>query len=61
MDADGQHISASLTTIELADAADGTQLKLTEQGAYLDGFDDPKIRENGTVGLLAALAKVVED
>lgn len=61
MDAEGNHISASLTTIELTDAPEGTHLKLTEQGAYLDGFDEPKIREDGTVGLLAALAKIVED
>src|SRR5690606_18412856 len=61
MDADGQHISASLTTIELTDADHGTRLKLTEQGAFLDGYDDPRMRVEGTKGLLAALAKVVED
>lgn len=60
MDAEGQHISASLTTIELADAEGGTRLKLTEQGAFLDGYDDPKMRLEGTKGLLEALAKVVE-
>lgn len=61
MDADGQHISASLTTIELTEADGGTRLKLTEQGAFLDGYDDPKMREIGTVDLLAALAKIVEE
>lgn len=60
MDMNGKHISASLATIELADAAGGTRLKLTEQGAYLDGFDDPKVREQGTRDLLEAIARVVE-
>lgn len=48
-------ISVSLATIELTPAADGTRLTLTEQGAYLDDFDDPSLRENGTRGLLDAL------
>jgi uncharacterized protein YndB with AHSA1/START domain len=61
MDADGQHISASLTTVELTDTDGGTRLKLTEQGAFLDGYDDPKMREVGTVDLLANLAKAVEE
>ncbi|WP_332716293.1 SRPBCC family protein [Pelagibacterium mangrovi] len=61
MDADSQHISASLTTIELTDTDGGTRLKLTEQGAFLDGYDDPKMREVGTVDLLANLAKAVEE
>jgi uncharacterized protein YndB with AHSA1/START domain len=60
MDADGEHISASLTTIELVESDGGTKLKFTEQGAFLDGFDDPRVREQGTIGLLEALAKVVE-
>jgi len=62
MDMNGVHISASLTTIELTDARDGgTHLKFTEQGAYLDGFDNPKIREDGTAGLLDLLGKTLED
>lgn len=60
MDADGKHISASLATIEFSDAGGGTRLRLTEQGAFLDGYDDPKMREVGTRDLLEALAKVVE-
>lgn len=50
-----KRISVSLATIELAPAADGTRLTLTEQGAYLDDFDDPKLRETGTSDLLEAL------
>lgn len=59
MDVNGDHVSASLTTIEFLDAAGGTRLKFTEQGAFLDGFEDPKIRENGTRGLLDLLGEAV--
>ncbi len=47
-------ISVSLSTVELT--ADGTKTVLThtELGAYLDGLDNPKDREEGTVQLLAA-------
>jgi len=62
MDMNGTHISASLTTIELTEApGGGTRLKFTEQGAYLDGFDNPKIREDGMAGLLDLLGKSLED
>lgn len=48
----------TLATIEFADAADGgTHLKLTEQGAYLDGFDGPKFWERGTTSLLDRLGE----
>jgi uncharacterized protein YndB with AHSA1/START domain len=57
---DGKRISVSLTTIELAPAGDGTRLTLTEQGAFLDEFDDPSLRERGTRDLLEALAAHVE-
>jgi uncharacterized protein YndB with AHSA1/START domain len=55
MHLDDKRISVSLATIELAPVADGTRLTLTEQGAYLDDFDDPKLRETGTRDLLEAL------
>ena len=55
MHLDDKRISVSLATIELAPAADGTRLTLTEQGAYLDDFDDPTLRETGTSDLLEAL------
>ena len=32
-------------------------LVLTEQGAYLDGFDEPAVREEGTRYLMEALAR----
>ena len=50
-------ISASLATIELAPAGKGTKLVLTEQGVFLDGYDDSGSREKGTHGLLDQLAK----
>jgi uncharacterized protein YndB with AHSA1/START domain len=55
MHLDDKRISVSLATIELTPAAEGTRLTLTEQGAYLDDFDDPKLRETGTRDLLEAL------
>lgn len=51
----GQRISVSLGTIELKPEGDGTRLTYTEQGAFLDGLDEPRQRELGTIGLLDAL------
>ncbi len=48
-------ISVSLATVELRPAGAGTKLIFTEQGAFLDGFDDPALREKGTRELLDAL------
>ncbi len=57
MDIDGKRISVSLATIEFRPEGSGTRLKLTEQGVYLDGFDNPEVREQGTIGLLDALGR----
>ena len=55
MHLDDRKISVSLATIELK-AADGqTKLVVTEQGAFLDGYDDAGARERGTGQLLDAL------
>jgi uncharacterized protein YndB with AHSA1/START domain len=51
MHLDARKISVSLATLELAPEGTGTRLKLTEQGAFLDGYDDAGAREHGT-GLL---------
>jgi uncharacterized protein YndB with AHSA1/START domain len=48
-------ISVSLSTTELKPQGSGTRLVYTEQGAYLDGFDNPAEREHGTRELLDAL------
>ena len=44
-------------TIEFEPAGKGTKLVLTEQGAFLDGYDDAGSRKRGTGGLLNALEK----
>jgi len=49
-------ISVSLATIEFKPAGKGTRLVMTEQGAFLDGQDDPALRLKGTGGLLERLA-----
>jgi len=48
-------ISASLATFEFTPSGKGTKLKLTEQGVFLDGYDDAGNREKGTHGLLDKL------
>ena len=53
-------ISVSLATVELNPEGEGTKLVFTEQGAFLDGLDDPSQRESGTGSLLDALGKELE-
>lgn len=48
-------ISASLATVELIPKNGKTLLIYTEQGAFLDGFDQPADREAGWRGLLESL------
>ena len=48
--------SASLTTVELVAHGDGTRLTYTEQGAFFDGADSAKGREEGCRALLEKLA-----
>jgi uncharacterized protein YndB with AHSA1/START domain len=56
MTMDGQRISVSVATLEFLPDGSGTRFILTEQGAYLDGLDTCAAREEGTRGLLDALA-----
>ncbi|KAB7739700.1 polyketide cyclase [Parvibaculum sedimenti] len=57
MHLDDKKISVSLATIQFKRVNDGrTTLKITEQGAFLDGYDDAGSREEGTAGLLDRLA-----
>ena len=54
-------ISVSLATMQLK-AKDGkTTLMVTEQGAFLDGYDDAGSREHGTGHLLDALGASLKD
>ena len=55
-----QRISVSLTTIELKPNGAGTRLIFTEQGVFLDGYDDSGSREQGSRWLLDKLAASVE-
>lgn len=59
MHRDEDRISVSVATIEFAAAEGGTVLKLTEQGAYLDGHDTVDAREHGTRAIIEKLAAVV--
>ena len=52
---DEVHISASLATVQLAPAGNGTRLTFTEQAVFLDGYDDSGSRERGTRILLEQL------
>ncbi len=60
MHLDERRISVSLATLQLEAEGAGTRLTLTEQGAFLDGYDDAGARENGTGGLLDRLAESLD-
>lgn len=59
MHLDERKISVSLATMQLHDEGGRTALTLTEQGAFLDGYDDAGSREAGSAMLLDALAAAV--
>ena len=52
---DDTRISVSLATVEFRPDGDGTRLVFTEQGAFLDGHDEPARREHGIGSQLDAL------
>jgi hypothetical protein len=58
----GRLASTSLPTVEFRPADGGTrpQLTYTEDGAFLDGLDDPELRKNGTGGMLDELGHWLE-
>ena len=55
MHAEGDRISVSLVTVEIRPEGERTRLTYTEQGAFLDGLDEPEWREQGTSDQLDAL------
>ncbi len=61
MHLDEKKISVSLATMELMSDAGKTTLKVTEQGAFLDGYDDAGSREHGTGFLLDALGASLKE
>lgn len=61
MHLDDKKISVSLATMELHSEGAKTRLTVTEQGAFLDGYDDAGSREHGTGLLLDALRASLTD
>jgi uncharacterized protein YndB with AHSA1/START domain len=55
MHLDNKKISVSLATMQVKAEGSRTTLMITEQGAFLDGYDDAGSREHGTGFLLDAL------
>jgi uncharacterized protein YndB with AHSA1/START domain len=56
----GAPMSSSLGTMELAQLAEGTRLRLTEHTAFVDGKDGSAPRKEGTLELLESLARELE-
>jgi uncharacterized protein YndB with AHSA1/START domain len=54
-------ISVSLATVEFKPQGSGCRLVLTEQGVFLDGYDDAGSREEGTAWLLGKLGDSLKD
>jgi uncharacterized protein YndB with AHSA1/START domain len=52
-----RRISASLATVEFVRTEKGTDLIFTDQGAYFEAGDGPKMREGGWIKLLEGLVK----
>ena len=61
MHLDDKKISVSLATMQLKADGGKTTLMVTEQGAFLDGYDDAGSREHGTGHLLDALGASLKD
>jgi len=54
-----RRISASLATVEFLATQNGTSLVFTEQAAFFEGADGPKLREQGWRELLNRLANAL--
>jgi len=50
-------ISVSVTSVQVEPADGGATLTYTEQGAFLDGHDQPEARHEGMESLLGSLGK----
>jgi uncharacterized protein YndB with AHSA1/START domain len=57
---DGRKISVSLATFEFKSSAAGTRFVMTEQGAFLDGYDDNGSRERGSREIVDKLSAFLE-
>jgi uncharacterized protein YndB with AHSA1/START domain len=60
MHLDERKISVSLATFEFKPMGTGTKLIMTEQGAFLDGYDDSGSRESGSRDLIDKLSAYLE-
>jgi uncharacterized protein YndB with AHSA1/START domain len=58
---DQRRISVSLATVELKPTGGGTSLVFTEQGVFLDGYDDAGSREEGSRWLLDKLGAALRE
>ncbi len=56
---DSVKISTSLATIEFRKAGAGTKLSVTEQHAFVDGYEDNGSRERGTNDLIDQLVAIL--
>jgi uncharacterized protein YndB with AHSA1/START domain len=54
-----QKISVSLATVEIHAAAGGSRLRVTEQGVFLNGYEDNGSREHGTRELVERMARTI--
>lgn len=54
-----ERISVSVSTVQFDADGDGTRLRYTEQGVFLDGGDTPPAREHGTRELLDRLGQAL--
>jgi uncharacterized protein YndB with AHSA1/START domain len=61
MHLDDKKISVSLATMQLKAEGNKTTLMVTEQGAFLDGYDDAGSREHGTGLLMDTLGASLQD
>jgi len=61
MHLDDRKISISVATIQLKAQGRKARLMVTEQGAFLDGYDDASSREGGTSDLLDALGRTLRE
>ena len=59
MDKDAERISVSVATVEFQPVAGGVRVLLTEQGVYLDGGDEPDIRQGGITAQFEALGRAL--
>lgn len=55
----GKRFSSSQATVEFLPGGTGTELIFTEQGAFFEGADGPKLREEGWRQLLDQLGKAL--